>query len=107
MEKTIAIINILDELEQELKALDLWHGKLGRPAESAFLSKTPFCLDTMEFHQWLEYVLIAKLREIIDLELDLPATMITHTMAQEYYRGQWERYKNLIKILRKLDSHFK
>lgn len=101
----IAAINTkLLHLEQELKALELWGGPAGMPSSEKFDSTTPFCLDTLEFHQWLEYVLIARLRELIALEAELPAAMMTHTYAQEKYRGQWGKYRKLIGILQELDA---
>lgn len=100
----LLISNYLNELEEELKALQLWGGEQGRPEEKAFLDPNPFCLDSMDFHQWLEYVLIAKFREMIAAENPLPDKMCVHTYAQEKYRGQWSKYRNLIVILRKLDE---
>ena len=34
----------------------------------------------------------------------LPQAMMTHTYAQEKYRGQWSNYRNLIGILQELDK---
>ncbi len=98
-----AILQELGNLEQELKALELWGGMEAHPSEKAMASIQPFALDTMEFHQWLEYVLIVRLREMIANSAQLPAAMMVHTYAQEQYRGQWTKYRNLIGILQKLD----
>ena len=46
------ILDALLSLEKELRALSLWGGEEGIPDSSAFMSTAPFCVDTMEFHQW-------------------------------------------------------
>lgn len=100
------IAAVLDELEAELRALECWHGTEGRPHDKAFASTMPFCLDTMEFEQWLEYVLVERLRLLIEQEQPLPEKLLIAPAAQEYWRGQWGRYRRLIGVLRKLDSLF-
>lgn len=99
-----AILAELDKLEQELKALSLWGGPLLRPSDADLSSQSPFCLDTIEFHQWLEYVLHARFKQMIEQEIDLPTNMMVHTYAQEKYRGDWGKYRNLIGILQNLDK---
>ena len=100
------ILSILEQIETELKSLGLYGGPLNRPNEEAFLSQMPFCLDTMDFHQWLEYVLIERLRLLIQNKQELPKSLLVHTAAQEYYRGSWYTYKDLIALLRQLDGFF-
>lgn len=106
MQNVNEILTILEQIEAELKSLGLHGGPLNRPSDEAFLSDVPFCLDTMAFHQWIEYVLVERLRSLIHNKQELPATLLVHTAAQEYYRGSWHIYKNLITLLRKLDSFF-
>lgn len=99
----VAIAAELDNLEAELKALELWGGERQRPDPEAINSNSPFCIDTLEFNQWLEYVLIERFREMLAASQPLPQKMQVHTYAQEHYRGQWSRYRNLIGVLQKLD----
>lgn len=99
-----AIKKELSNLEQELRALELWGGAEKTPSAKAMSSVQPFCLDTLEFHQWLEYLLIAKLTMMIEAGTPLPPKMMVHTYAQEKYRGEWSKFRNLIGILQKLDS---
>ncbi len=101
------ILEALDRVEAELRLLDLWKGPAGKPHEQAFLSTAPFFLDTMDFHQWLEYVLLPKLRERIWSKRDLPKSLNIHPMAEEVYRGSWATYRNLINSIRILEQSFK
>ena len=75
MTKEQKIKDILLKLELELKDRDMWGGDERRPHESALNSKEPFCIDTLEFHQWLEYILIKKMHQIIDDKLELPGNV--------------------------------
>lgn len=98
-----AISQQLDLLEQELKALALWGGELKRPDPEALNSNTPFCIDTLEFHEWLEYIMIERFRQMLAMSAPLPQKMQIHTYAQERYRGEWSKYRKLIGILQSLD----
>ncbi len=100
------ILSRLQDIEDALKEHNLWGGLENRPKEEAFLSTEPFCLDTMEFHQWLEYVLIDKFRYLIKNNLDLPSKLLLHTIAEEYYRGEWHKYRSLMYTLREFDKCF-
>ncbi|MCI5576140.1 MAG: YqcC family protein [Succinivibrio sp.] len=105
-EKKYAIKSSLQQIEQELIALGLWSYGKNRPNDKAFLSTTPFFMDTMEFHQWLEFVLIPKITVLLETQEQLPANVQIHTFAQEVYRGKWHEYKQLITKLKEFDKLF-
>ncbi len=105
-EELTRIALLLDEIELELRRLGYWQGDAGCPDAQAFCSTVPFCLDTMEFQQWLEYVLIARLRELMSKDRPLPERMLTAPMAQEVWRGRWNEHKQLIMLLKRLDERF-
>ncbi|MBQ9274573.1 MAG: YqcC family protein [Succinivibrio sp.] len=95
---------LLEAVEQSLKECGLWGGADKRPPSEAFLSQTPFFLDTMQLHEWLEYLLLPKLRELNDSGGDLPRGLLVHTLAEEYYRGRWQELRSLLRSLRRLDA---
>lgn len=103
-EHKASLLEALENIETELKALECWGGVEKRPADDAFLSETPFFLDTMDFHQWLEYVFIPKFHEMIETNAPLPEQMMIHTVAQVTYKGQWGRYQKLIQHLMHIDK---
>ena len=95
------VVLALANIEKALKTLNLWSNGTNRPDESAFLSQTPFFLDTMSFEQWLEFVLIPRFYQIIRNQNKLP-----QTYAMEIYRGKWQEYKELISSLTEFDKLF-
>ncbi len=104
--KEANIILALSEIEKELKNLKLWSDGANRPDDKAFLSQTPFFMDTMEFHQWLEFVLIPQMIHIINHNEPLPKNVNIHPYAQEIYRGKWQEYKLLIQKIMEFDKLF-
>jgi uncharacterized protein YqcC (DUF446 family) len=54
----------LDRIERELRSLNAWQSN--RPADEAFESGTAFFADTMTFYQWLQFVLLPRVRKIIE-----------------------------------------
>ena len=52
-----------DKIEQELRSLGASQSQ--PPPEKAFESQSAFFADTMSFYQWLEFVLVPRIREIV------------------------------------------
>ena len=98
------ILALLEELQLELVALDLWSES--PPPDSAFLSQTPFCLDTMTFDKWLQFVLIPKLRVIMTENKPLPAKIAVTPMAEEVFKEHLEDVQALLYVLMRLDATF-
>ncbi|MBB1448859.1 YqcC family protein [Pseudoalteromonas sp. SG41-6] len=48
----------------------------------ALLSNTPFCHDTMAFEQWLQFVFIEKVQQLITHKQPLPRNFAIAPMAQ-------------------------
>lgn len=100
------VVLSLSNIKTELDKLGLWSNGRNRPNEIAFLSGMPFCMNTMEFHQWIEFVLYPRMMEIVNSDNPLPERVLIHTYAQEIYRGRWQEYKDLIKTLMEFDKIF-
>jgi len=52
-----------DRMEQELRAMGVWQAQPLPP--EAFQSRRAFFGDTMSFYQWVQFVLLARIREIV------------------------------------------
>lgn len=107
MSKEKDILDLLEKIEQDLRKRNMWGGEANKPSKKALASTQPFCLDTLDFHQWLEYVLIVKMKALINEKGTLPHRVSIYPIAIEYYRGQWGEFRSLIELLKKFDELFK
>lgn len=105
MNKKIELEIILAEIEYELRSLELWQEK--RPPEQAFRSDEPFFMNTMEFHEWLQFVLIERLRAMIENNDELPNKVALFPYAFEVYKYDKSTKMKLLKLIYKFDSIFR
>lgn len=96
------ILTILfSDLEAELKGLDLW--KEIRPSEEKLASVEPFAIDTLSFPEWLQFVFIEKMTQLLQANLPLPDKIAITPMAIEYFKILAINSKVLIKIIMQID----
>lgn len=79
------VADLLLEIELELRRLALWSEEPVSPAQ--LMSKEPFCIDTMSFPEWTQFVFIPRLKMIIEHKAELPKTSGIAPMAEEYFKG--------------------
>lgn len=84
-DKHSQVAELLIDLESELRNMGLWSSE--PPSESALASEQPFCVDTLDFEQWLQFVFIERMRAIVEGERPLPQRCGVAPMAEEYFRG--------------------
>jgi uncharacterized protein YqcC (DUF446 family) len=90
-----------DEIEIELKRLGRW--KNDYLPEEAFEDMGAFGSNTMSFEQWLQFVLIPRIREIIQEQGDFPSGSNLAPYAIRYFDGDYEA-DPLREILYQLDQ---
>lgn len=82
-----------EQVEPALRSLQQALMQAGHWSESdisaeALASKQPFCLDTMNFSQWLQFVFIPNIQALIDAQQELPCLVKgqgLEPMATEFY----------------------
>lgn len=89
---------LIEALSQALKAHCLWPSS--RPNETAFLSTTPFAVDTMAFESWLAFIFIPKMKTLIANNAPLPCMEIAP--AAEVYLSPCPQ--PIMTIIRTLDA---
>ncbi|MFT5879633.1 MAG: hypothetical protein ACI86X_000738 [Moritella sp.] len=72
---------LLTQIEVELKRLSLW--QITPPSAVALASTAPFCIDTMPFTHWLQFIFLVKMQQLLALKMPLPENMAIHPMAEE------------------------
>lgn len=88
-------------IETEMRRLELWQGE--RPPETAFQSTEPFCLDTLDFTQWVQFVFLERMKQIIENGQALPVSSGIAPMAEEHFRNRPESGQGLIRELEAVD----
>lgn len=75
-QQSVEIIDALNQLEVGLRDLGLWSDE--RPTAEALASTLPFCYDTLELEQWLQFVFLGRMREILEQGDCLPDSCAIH-----------------------------
>lgn len=93
--------------KDKLLALEIELGKQGLlsdtpPSEQALASTTPFACDVMPFEQWLQFIFLPRMHQILDNNMRLPTAMDIAPMAEHVWAEQTD-YRHIISILTELD----
>ena len=76
---------LLIDVEAHLRQMGLWDPE--PPAEEALASTQPFCIDTLDFNQWLQFIFLPTMYAILEEGRDLPTDCAIAPMAEEFFRG--------------------
>jgi uncharacterized protein YqcC (DUF446 family) len=82
METLQTLEQLLSDIENELRSLDLWE-EVPPPAES-LMSAVPFCYDTLQFPQWLQWIFIPRCTQIVRNQASMPASSDILPIAEVY-----------------------
>ncbi len=94
----------LTRLEAAMRAGDLWQCQ-AEPAPSDFESEQPFYADTMSLGQWLRFVLIPRLRSLMESEHPLPASANIAPAAEIYLQDKRTSVRlPILEALRDVDN---
>jgi uncharacterized protein YqcC (DUF446 family) len=96
------VLTILSAIEAELKVSQLWSAQ--RPSDEALASTQPFCLDTLTLPQWIQFILLERLRMMIEQQYPLPTQCGVEAIAEEYFKHSQTSGDALIELLRQLDE---
>ena len=96
------IADVLLEVETHLRTSGNWDHN--RPSEAALGSGEPFCFDTLRFEQWLQWVLLPRMKQILEHRKPLPAKSSIFVYAQEYLRKSDPLANNLLNLIKRFDD---
>ena len=80
-DKAHQVAALLIDIEAHLRQLNLWQAE--SPSASALASTEPFCLDTLNFDQWLQFVFLPTLYAMLEARQPLPSACAIAPMAEE------------------------
>jgi uncharacterized protein YqcC (DUF446 family) len=81
---TQEVLPLLTALRERLDAAGLWQQSPIDP--EALSSQQPFCVDTLNFPQWLQFLLIPRLTALIEGGMNLPNGSNVSAMAEMYFK---------------------
>ncbi|MCW8124947.1 YqcC family protein [Microbulbifer halophilus] len=78
------IADQLLQLEAELRRMDLWRSE--PPSPEALASTEPFCVDTLTLPEWLQFVFIPRMGQLVRTEQPLPQQCGIAPIAEEFFK---------------------
>ena len=96
------IVDVLLELEAEMRALNWW--EQAKPPAKALASQQPFCVDQLAFEQWLQWVFLPRMKDIIETGQALPSQSGIFVYAEECLRPHGNRSAHLLALIKRFDE---
>ena len=96
------IADVLLEVEANLRTGGRWEQE---PPDPRDLSSTqPFCIDTLSFEQWLQWVFLPRMKRVIEQQKPLPQKSGIYVYAHEALRNSDHRTSRLLKLIKRFDD---
>ncbi|MDY6890840.1 MAG: YqcC family protein [Pseudomonadota bacterium] len=102
MERSEQVSLLLLKIRTEMEALGLWQST--PPPAQALASTQPFCVDTLPFTEWLQWLLIPRLQQMIRQQLPLPQSSQIEPMAAEVFQQIEADTSRLLELIGQLDA---
>ena len=96
------VAEVLIDIEAQLRQLGLWD-KIP-PSSEALASEQPFAVDTLTLPQWLQFIFLPTIREMIEVGQSLPDRCGIVPMAEEFFRDTGLACDELIVALTRIDQ---
>jgi uncharacterized protein YqcC (DUF446 family) len=96
----------IDEIEAEMRRIGVWQDKPLTPEQMDF--KEPFGADLITLEQWLQFIFIPNVREIVAAKGKFPSgsEVADHAFREWIMWGSRNDVERLIQLLRQFDSLF-
>lgn len=92
---------LLIDVEAHLRQLDLWESE--PPPAAALASTQPFCVDTLTLPQWLQFIFLPRMYQLLDAGAPLPGQCGIAPIAEEYFPGLGPVGDELVAALGRID----
>src|SRR3546814_6806888 len=88
-------------IERELRLQGWWSD--APPSEQALASQEPFCVDSMAFEHWLQWIFLPRMKVLLESGAALPAVSGIQPMAEQVFAEQSPKARVLIALLGEFD----
>jgi len=100
--KYLAVASMLLDIEAEMRNLRWWDAQ--PPAIEALNSTLPFCADTLEFYQWVQFVFLPRMHALVEQRMALPAACGIAPMLEESNRVSGRDSTRLLDLFTRFDK---
>lgn len=91
----------LQLIERELRGLGGWQSS--PPEPEALASEQPFCVDTLEFEQWLQWIFLPRMQALLSSGAPLPSSCAIAPMAEMAFAQRLAPAQTLLSVLGEFD----
>ena len=95
------LARLLIAIEQGLRTIDRWEGMPPEPERLA--SEVPFCHDTLEFTQWLQWIFVPRFRALIEGGGELPSACAIAPAAELAFADVEVDVAHLLSLIERFD----
>lgn len=88
-------------IERELRVTGMWGA--APPSQQALASCEPFCVDTLSFEEWLQWIFLPRMKAILEHDQALPSVSGILVMAELTYRDRQPFARGLLEALGAFD----
>ena len=89
-------------IERELRAQGWWAAT--PPPAEALASVEPFCVDSLAFEEWLQWIFLPRMKVIIESGQPLPSVSGIRPMAEMVYSAKLGKASGLLVLLGEFDG---
>lgn len=97
---------LLLDVEKDLRNLALWEQQ--PPTPEALASTQPFAVDTLSFNQWLQFIFLPRMTQLVEAAGSLPQTCGIAPMGEQFISGRLQEnspyQERLIRHLMAIDQ---
>lgn len=102
MADPIRIASLLIDIEAELRRLQQWQHDT--PPPEALASTEPFCVDTLTFAQWLQFIFLPRMHALAAAGQLPPGRCEIKPIAEEFFAVARLDAGNLLRVIGELDD---
>lgn len=96
------IADVVLEVEANLRVSGQW--EQDAPSPAAMASSQPFCLDTLRFEQWLQWIFLPRMKDILEQQHPLPARSGIYEYAEDCCHKDDLRSGQLLALIKRFDE---
>lgn len=96
------LLTIINAISLQMQEQNLWQAS--PPSKEALSSPEPFCVDTLTFCEWVQWIMLPRLEHMAKSEATLPGNSDMFTMAKEAFKRINADTSELLSLILQLDQ---